>query len=268
MRLASAVALLLLLHHPLLTQDPRRAPSVPNGARVRIDTKSGLRNLEGTVVAWRADTVLVKSPERADTLRFARTGIQKLRILESPALWRYNSPSEINYYFTAAIPRPYDIASATGDSHEHLLLIGTKTQLVGVNPTTGAVTWARKDLADLKAVGLDIVGSTGFAIVTRGDTLHIIDLRTGVERWNTATVSFLSARGWLPRPTPTRLSSCSAARRRVLRRSSRSTSRPATSAGARTVRLALSPRCSNRAACHISLAISHPTTTATRRSCC
>ena len=200
MRRASAVALLVLLHHPLLAQDSRRAPPVPTGARVRIDTKSGLRNFEGTVVAWRADTVLVKSPERVDTLRFARTGIQKLRILESPALWRYNSPSEINYYFTAAIPRPYDIASATGDSHEHLLLIGTKTQLVGVNPTTGAVTWARKDLADLKAVGLDIVGSTGFAIVTRGDTLHIIDLRTGVERWNSATVSFLRALGWLPSP--------------------------------------------------------------------
>src|SRR5438552_19187135 len=91
MRLAFAVALpsqLLLLVKPILAQTARGV-LVPVGAHVKIDTESGGQSVEGTIVAWRGDTLLVQPQSRTDTVRVASGALKKLRVVESPALWRY-----------------------------------------------------------------------------------------------------------------------------------------------------------------------------------
>jgi len=189
---------LILLAAPLCAQAPRVA--LPVGARVKIDNEAGGQTIEGTVLAWRRDTLLVQPQDRGDTVRVAPDAVKKLRIVESPALWRYTSAGEINFHSSADLPRPRDRTSAAGDAYDRLLLVGTKTELAGVNAVTGAVVWTRKDLADLKGVSLDVAWNTGFAIITRRDTMEIIDLRTGLKRWDSGSLSFLAARGWLPSP--------------------------------------------------------------------
>ena len=202
MRLAFAVALpsqLLLLVKPILAQTGRGV-LVPVGAHVKVDTDSGGQSVEGTIVAWRGDTLLVQPQSRTDTVRVASGALKKLRVVESPALWRYTSPSTINFYFSTGMPRAHDVISMSGDAYERLLLVGTKTELAGVNTSTGAVLWSRKDLADIKNAALDIAWNSGFGVVSRRDTMEIFDLRTGLKRWDSGSLSFVTARGWLPSP--------------------------------------------------------------------
>src|SRR2546422_8241030 len=202
MRLAFAVALpsqLLLLVKPILAQTARGV-LVPVGAHVKVDAESGGQSVEGTIVAWRGDTLLVQPQSRTDTVRVASGALKKLRVVESPALWRYTSPSTINFYFSTGMPRAHDVTSMSGDAYERLLLVGTKTELAGVNTSTGAVLWSRKDLADIKNASLDIAWNTGFGVVSRRDTMEIFDLRTGLKRWDSGSLSFVTARGWLPSP--------------------------------------------------------------------
>jgi len=204
MRLAFAVALpsqLLMLVKPIMAQTARGV-LVPVGAHVKIDIESGGQSVEGTIVAWRGDTLLVQPQARTDTVRVASGALKKLRVVESPALWRYTSPSTINFYFSTAIPRTHDVTSRSGDAYERLLLVGTKTELAGINTSTGAVRWSRKDLADIKNVSLDIAWNSGFGIVSRHDTMEVFDLRTGLKRWDSGSLSVVAARGWLPSPDP------------------------------------------------------------------
>ena len=179
-----------------------RTVAIPIGARVKIGAQTEAQSVEGIVAAWHGDTLLVQPRDRADTsaVRIAPRDISRLRILESPALWRYTSPSAINFYWTANLMRAVDRTSSTGDDFDHLLLVAAKTELDGVSPATGTLLWSRKDLPDLKAATLDILGATGFAIVTLSDTMQLIDLRTGQKRWDTNTLGFNVARGWLPSP--------------------------------------------------------------------
>src|SRR5439155_1335054 len=202
MRLAFAVALpsqLLLLVKPTLAHTARGV-LVRVGAHLKVDTESGVQSVEGTIVAWRGDTLLVQPQSRTDTVRVASGALKKLRVVESPALWRYTSPSTINFYSSTAIPRAHDVTSRSGDAYERLLLVGTKTELAGVNTSTGAVLWSRKDLADIKNASLDIAWNSGFGVVSRRDTMEIFDLRTGLKRWDSGSLSFVTARGWLPSP--------------------------------------------------------------------
>ena len=202
MRLAFAVALpsqLLMLVTPILAQTVRGV-LVPVGARVKIDAESDGQSAEGTIVAWRGDTLLVQPQSRTDTVRVASAALKKLRVVESPALWRYTSPSTINFYFSTAIPRAHDVTSRSGDAYERFLLVGNKTELAGINTSTGAVRWSRKDLGDLKTVSLDVAWNSGFGIVSRHDTMEVLDLHTGLKRWDSGSLSFVAARGWLPSP--------------------------------------------------------------------
>ncbi len=202
MKLAFAVALpsqLLILVKPILAQIARGV-LVPVGAHVKIDTESGGQSVEGTIVAWRGDTLLVQPQSRTDTVRVASGALKKLRVVESPALWRYTSPSTINFYFSTAIPRAHDVTSRSGDAYERLLLVGNKTELAGINTSTGAVRWSRKDLGDIKSASLDIAWSSGFGVVTHHDTMEVLDLRTGLKRWDSGSLSVVAARGWLPSP--------------------------------------------------------------------
>src|SRR5207244_2004135 len=97
MRLAFAVALpsqLLLLVKPILAQTARGV-LVPVGAHVKIDTESGGQSVEGTIVAWRGDTLLVQPQSRTDTVRVASGALKKLRVVESPALRSEEHTSEL-----------------------------------------------------------------------------------------------------------------------------------------------------------------------------
>jgi len=190
---------LLFLAAPLFAQTP--APRrLPPGALVKIDNESGGQAVEGLVLAWSHDTLLVQPKGGADTVRVAPANVKKLRIVESPTLWHYASQSEINFSISADIPRSHDYTSESGDAYDRLLLVASKTELAGVNPVTGTVVWTRQDLADLNGVALAVAGNMGYATVTRRDTMEIIDLRTGLKRWGSEKLSFLAVRGWLASP--------------------------------------------------------------------
>jgi outer membrane protein assembly factor BamB len=198
--LASRLLVLLAVVVPthVLAQ---RAPGVlvPVGARVKVDMRSPQATVEGIVLAWRADTLLFAPPGRADTVRLASGAISKLRVVESPSLWRYTSGSDINYYTFPSVPRSAG-APWTDDLYRVQLLVATKTELVGVDPGTGTPVWTRRDLPDIKGVAIDVVGLTGYAVITRGDTMIILDVRTGETRWDSRKLSLLAARGWLGFP--------------------------------------------------------------------
>ena len=182
----------------MLAQTPRGA-TLPVGSRVKIETQSGT-SVEGALVAWRGDTLLVQPESRTDTVRMPSANLKKLRVVESPALWSYTSPSKINFYFSTDMPRARDFTSMSGDAYERLLVVGTKTELAGVNASTGAVLWSRKDRADINGAALAIAWNSGFGIISGHDTLEIFDLRTGGKRWDSGSLSVLAARGWLPSP--------------------------------------------------------------------
>src|SRR6266487_3492400 len=95
--LAVPPLLLLLVQslHPLHAQ-ARRGVLSSVGAHVKTQFDSGAQSVEGIILAWRGDTLLVQARDRADTVRIASGALQKLRIVESPALWRYTSPGDIN----------------------------------------------------------------------------------------------------------------------------------------------------------------------------
>ncbi len=134
----AALVSLLLLPSPMLAQTPRGA-TLPVGSRVKIETQSGT-SVEGALVAWRGDTLLVQPEARTDTVRMPSANLKKLRVVESPALWSYTSPSKINFYFSTDMPRARDFTSMSGDAYERLLVVGTKTELAGVNASTAATT--------------------------------------------------------------------------------------------------------------------------------
>jgi len=199
MRLALIVVvpLLLPLGNPLRAQAVSHV-LVPIGARVKVESNG--ESLEGTFAGWRGDTLVVQPQGRSDTVRFMRAVVNTLRIVESPSLWRYTSPSDINFFFSTSIPRPYDLTSTSGDAWERLVLVGAKTELTALDAETGAVRWSRKDLGGIKRAALDLAWSSGFAIVTRHDTMEVFDLRTGAKRWDTGALSIAAASGWLPSP--------------------------------------------------------------------
>jgi outer membrane protein assembly factor BamB len=191
------VAVLALVPAAAWPAQAPRGALVPVGARVKADARPPGQTTEGTVLAWRGDTLVLRAQVGGDTVRIAPAALKNLRVLQSPALWRYASPSEINAYTLADLPRPGDAGPAGSDAYQPLVLLATRTELAGVDPATGKPTWSRRDLADLKGVALDVVGATGYAVVTRGERMDVLDLRTGETRWHTATFA-LAARGWLP----------------------------------------------------------------------
>src|SRR5438034_8033135 len=183
----------------LVAQQPRGV-LVPVGALVKAQSAQSGKTTEGTVLAWRGDTLVVRAAEGGDTVRIAAATLKKLRVVESPTLWRYTRPTEINFFGSAAVPRSGDADRSSGDAFRDALLIANKTELAAIDPATGDAIWTRKDLTDLRGVALDFVGATGYGVVTRGEKMEIIDFRTGERRWDTGTLSLLSARGWLSLP--------------------------------------------------------------------
>ncbi len=196
-----ALRLMVVLSLVLPTQAAAQRPTgvlLPVGARMKAEAVSSPSTIEGTLLARHADTLIVATQGR-DTVRLASGQINKLRVVESPTLWQYTSASDINYYAFPNIPRGTG-APRSDDPYSIELLVATKTALVGIDPGTGTPLWTRQDLPDVKGVELDIVSGSGYGIITRRDTMTIVDLRTGETRWNTGKLSLLAARGWLPFP--------------------------------------------------------------------
>lgn len=180
-----------------------RGVDVPVGARVKAEPRAG-RTIEGTALWSSGDTLVLHAEKpddmRGDTVRLAAASLKNLRIVESPLLWRYTTPTDITFYHYALVPRPKDIERSRADPFRYVLLVGSGSELAGVDPVTGATLWARADLANLSEVALDIVGRTGYGVIMRGEKMECIDLRTGETRWETGALSLLSAQGWLPLP--------------------------------------------------------------------
>jgi hypothetical protein len=183
----------------LVAQQPHGA-LVPVGARVKAEPAPSGGTAEGVVVAWRGDTVVVRRAEGGDTVRLAAAALKKLRVVESPTVWRYSSPSDINFFASGAVPRAGGTDPTAADPYRDVLLIANQTELAGVDPASGEAIWTRKDLPDLRAVALDFIGASGYGMITRGEKMELIDFRTGERRWDTGALSLLTARGWLYLP--------------------------------------------------------------------
>lgn len=177
-----------------------RGVLVPAGARLKAETQPAGRTIEGTVLVARGDTLVLRAEERGDTVRIATAALKNVRVVESPSLWRYTPPGGINFSAAVTVPRGRDVEPVSADAFRHVLLVASKTELAAIDPVTGTARWTRKDLPDLHGVALDIVGSTGYGVITRGARMEIIDLRTGDTRWDTGALSLLAARGWLGLP--------------------------------------------------------------------
>jgi len=189
-----AVPIILSLIPPAHAAAQVRDPRVPVGASVKAQPR-GRGTFEGTVVAWSGDTLVFQTQARdgirGDTMRVAAASLEKLRVLESPVLWRYTAPGDIGFYVSTARP-------SSTDSLRDVLVVGTAVELAGIDPVTGATIWSRSDLANLSPAAIDLVGPTGYAVVTRAGQLAVVDLGTGESRWSTDSLSLRSAYGWLP----------------------------------------------------------------------
>src|SRR5438876_5375851 len=108
----------------LVAQQPRGV-LVPVGALVKAESAQSGKTTEGTVVAWRGDTLVVRAAEGGDTVRIAAAALKKLRVVESPTVWRYTSPADINFFTSAAVPRPAGVAPFGADPFRDVLLIAS-----------------------------------------------------------------------------------------------------------------------------------------------
>lgn len=194
-----SLAALLWPCHALVAQERTPVP-VPVRARVEVSkTQSGSPKVTAIVAGWSADTVVldVLEPDamRGDTLRVAQSAISSFRVKQSPSLWRYVSVGEITFLTTATVPRATEVAPGTADPFRTLLLVASKDALAGVDPVAGTELWTRKDLPDLKGAELDIVGRSGYGVLTLGSKIAVLDLTTGATRWDTDALSLLSAQG-------------------------------------------------------------------------
>ncbi len=192
------VALLLLAPLIQAVAQTARGARVPAGAQVKAEAPD--KTIEGTLLSWRGDSLVLRAAERGDTVRVAAASLKGIRVVESPPVWRLTTPSDINFFVDAVVPRSSGVDPGTADRWRHVLLVASQTEFAGVDPVTGTTMWTRKDLPDLKPTALDFVGRTGYGVLTRGEKMEIVDLRTGETRWDTGALSLLSARGWLGLP--------------------------------------------------------------------
>src|SRR5438093_10562771 len=86
----------------LVAQEPRGV-LVPVGARVKAESAQSGKTTEGTVLAWRGDTLVMRA-EGGDTVRIPAAALMKLRISESPTVWRHTRSTDSTYVFSVAVP--------------------------------------------------------------------------------------------------------------------------------------------------------------------
>ena len=197
----SILVLLSLQHTGIVVAQHPHHPAIPVGAHVKLDQTQG-PGIEGTLLAWRGDTLVVKGSDRSDTIRVAAHVLSGVRVVESPVLWQDSTGADIRFYSYVTVPRPGSGDSVSDDRYRHLVLVATEAQLAAFDPASGRPVWTRTDLGGLKGEAVDYVGGTGYGIITRDDQMDILDFRTGKTQWGTRALSFTSARGWLPTSSP------------------------------------------------------------------
>jgi outer membrane protein assembly factor BamB len=200
------LSLVCLLVLPLLTTSgqTRAGVLVPAGARIRIEGAG--KEIEGSLVRLGRDSVVVSVSSPGELIgrrsATAMEAVSGIRVLESPELWRRSTTSSMTFFMGVTVPASLAPAEGTSEPDgaedmRHVLLVGTGTELSGVDPESGKTIWTRNDLPNLGLASIDLVGRTGFGVVTVGDTMEIIDLSTGAKQWRTDALS-LAAKGWLP----------------------------------------------------------------------
>ena len=201
--LAVATLLLAIPVNGPVAQGPRGTRALV-GARVKAETQPAGRTVEGTVLPSSSDTLVLRADlpgvGRGDTVRIAAAALKNLRVVESPALWRYTRPTDINFFVWVVIPGLRAVEPAGAGPFPHVVVVASKTELAALDAATGTPIWTRQDLADLRGEAFDIVQNTGYGVLTRGEKMEVIDFRTGETRWDTGALSLLSARGWLGVP--------------------------------------------------------------------
>lgn len=203
MRNAAFLAVLVSLTASLQAQT-RPGVLVPMGARIKVSASGG--NLEGTLLFLSRDSVVLMASEPATVagrrVPVSMESVSAIRVLQSPAIWSYSTTGNITFFMGVTIPAslPGGLSSQAADARDmrHILLVADQRRLAGIDPQSGSSLWTREDLPNLNLVSIDIVGRSGYAVITRGDTMEIIHLTTGEKRWRTGELSLAAAKGWLP----------------------------------------------------------------------
>ena len=108
-------------------------------------------------------------------------------------LWRYTTTEKIEFYRLTPL----------GD-----LVVGTKDNVVALNPETGAVLWSRDDIlkppggfivnpGPFPGAAFDVIPFSPLGIVRTNDGIATIDLATGNTLWDSTAVPLDKVRGHL-----------------------------------------------------------------------
>ncbi len=101
---------------------------------------------------------------------------------QDTSLWRYTTTEKIEFYRVTPL----------GD-----LVVGTKDQIVSLNPETGEVQWTRSDIQKLPTEGFGPIPFTPYSVLRTKDGIALIDLATGETLWDSTVVPLEKVRGYL-----------------------------------------------------------------------
>ncbi len=101
---------------------------------------------------------------------------------QDTSLWRYTTTEKIEFYRVTPL----------GD-----LIVGTKEEIVSLNPETGEVQWTRSDIQKLPTEGFNAIPFTPYSVVRSKDGIALLDLATGETLWDSTVVPLKKVRGYL-----------------------------------------------------------------------
>jgi outer membrane protein assembly factor BamB len=102
---------------------------------------------------------------------------------QDTSLWRYTTTEKIEFYRVSPL----------GD-----LVVGTKQEIVALDPETGEVDWTRRNSRELRSEGFNPIPFTQYSVLRTNDGIAMLDLATGEMMWDSTTVSLEKVRAYLP----------------------------------------------------------------------
>jgi len=95
------------------------------------------------------------------------------------------------------------------------LLVSTEDGLMGVDAATGKTLWTRSDVQKLKECNYDEIANTSYGLIEFGEgvggaqrRIEVIDLTTGVKKWDSTELPMNSSQGQLQVPQQGMLVMC------------------------------------------------------------
>lgn len=104
---------------------------------------------------------------------------------QDTSLWRYTTTEKMEFYRVTPL----------GD-----LLVGTKDEVVVLDPETGEVQWTRSDIDWRKVQSFNAIPFKPYSVLRTKDGIVLIDMATGETLWDSTSVPLKKVRGHLPVP--------------------------------------------------------------------